>query len=97
MKIGMSIKTIRKNRNETQIVFSEKIGITQAYLSQIENGQKKPSMELIENISLITDTPIPVLFWFGISESDVCDWKIDSFRLLKPIIDLLLNSIFTKN
>jgi len=94
MQIGNAVKTIRKSRNETQCNFAQQIGITQTYLSQVENGQKKPSMDVIEKIALATNVPLPILFWFGITENDVDSNKLDSFKLLKPMIDTLIRGIF---
>ena len=94
MNLGTAVKTIRNNNGLKQNEFAERLGITQAYLSQIENNKKKPSLEVIEQIATSTNTPIPVLFWFSITEKDVSNKKLDSFKLLKPIVDKMLDSIF---
>jgi transcriptional regulator with XRE-family HTH domain len=94
MEIGNAVKAIRKKRNETQCNFAKQVGITQTYLSQVENGHKKPSMDVIEKIASATDTPLPILFWFGITEDDVESAKLDMFKLLKPAIDGLIDNVF---
>lgn len=50
--LGQSIKRHRQNRNLTQEQLAEQIGISAVFLSQIENGHKKPSFETVYNIAL---------------------------------------------
>lgn len=95
MKLGLSIKTLRNHRGLKQKVFAEKIGISQSYLSQIEHGAKSPSMDVIESISRFLEIPIPVMFWFGLSESDVKEDKVRFYKVLKPLADNLVKEIFT--
>ena len=97
MNLGISIKTIRKNSGLKQYKFAKELGITQPYLSQIENNYKKPSYEVIENIAKITNTPLPILFWFGVTEKDVRKDKLRVFMMLKPTIDKLIRIIFSLN
>lgn len=97
MNIGKSIIVLRKERNLKQGQLAVSIGITQAYLSGIENGKKQPSLEVLENISNFFGTPIPVLFWFGIERTDIPDKKKFVFDALKPSVDKLISEMFTNN
>ena len=97
MNLGKAIRTIRKKRGFNQCNFADSIGITQAYLSGIENCKKTPSVDLLEKIAEFTKTPLPVLFWFSVTYSDVDTDKRDGFKLLKPIMDKLLESVFLLN
>lgn len=95
MNIGEAIKILRKNDNYTQGELSNDIGITQPYLSGIENGRKTPSLEILEKISVIMGTPLPVLFWFGVEKEDVPEEKQYIYDTLKPSIDKLMMEVFT--
>jgi transcriptional regulator with XRE-family HTH domain len=92
MTIGKSIQFIRKNHaKEGQVVFAESVGIGQAYLSRIENDRSKPTVSLLEKIAEHVGTPIPILFWFGVEESDINN--IEAFRMMKPTIDSMMNEM----
>ena len=94
MTIGKSIKHIRKNQlGENQKTFASSIGTGQAYLSRIENDHSKPTIALLESISERAGTPLPILFWFGIEESDIHDKKVEAFKMLKPTIDSMINEL----
>jgi transcriptional regulator with XRE-family HTH domain len=94
MKTGKAIRIMRKKTGERQTMFAFNIGISQTYLSQLENDLKEPSVEVLNKIAEYVGVPLPVLFWFGVTESDVPEHKIDNYRLLKPCIDSLINSLF---
>lgn len=54
-QIGVRVKNIRKVNKLTQVDFALSIEITQASLSQIENGTILPSLELVKRISDLYD------------------------------------------
>lgn len=51
MDIGKKIKELRKSKNLTQEEFSEQIGISRSYLSDLENNRKSPSVETLKQIA----------------------------------------------
>ncbi len=75
--------------------FASSVGITQSYLSLIEKGHKKPSMEVLQQMADILNTPLPVLFWFGVEREDVSEDKQYIYDTLKPSIDKLINEVFS--
>ena len=48
--LGSQIKAMRKELGQTQAVASAGIGVTQAYLSQVESGSRTPSIETMNSI-----------------------------------------------
>lgn len=94
MDIGKAIRTLRKTESMNQEEFAASVGITQSYLSLIEKGHKKPSLEVLQQMADILNTPLPVLFWFGIEREDVSEEKQYAFDVLKPSIDKLINEVF---
>lgn len=94
MNLGNAIKTMRLQKHEMQNVFATNIGITQTYLSQIENNQKTPSIEILLRIAEYMKIPLPVLFWFGIDEYYVKPDKIEVYKQFKPIIDEIIKSLW---
>lgn len=62
MKLGTNIKLIRTEKNLTQKKLAKQAGITHNYLSMIENNSKMPSLNLIQKLSQILETPLAMLF-----------------------------------
>ena len=52
IEMGKNIKKIRKNRKLTQEQLAEQIDVSSVYISQIETGARKASLETVYNISL---------------------------------------------
>lgn len=96
MNYGKFIKRLRVLMKQTQSEFSFGIGTTQTYLSQIESGKKKPSPDMLERISKHVGIDMPILFMYASDESDIREDKREAFKLLKPILDALLESLFDK-
>ena len=94
MDIGKAIKELRIKDAATQIEFAKSIGITQSYLSLIEKGHKKPSLEVIEKVADEVGVPLAILFWFTLSENDVKEDRVYQYQLLKSTIDGLIDEVF---
>lgn len=50
MNIGKRIREIRKANNQKLLNISQKTGLSQPYISEIERGIKSPSIETLEKI-----------------------------------------------
>ena len=50
---GQRIAEVRKSLNLTQVEFATMLGVTQPFLTSVENDKKKPSKTLIKFIELI--------------------------------------------
>ena len=60
-----NLKFYRKNRGFSQQELAEKCDIATNYLSEIERGQKFPSIEMIERISSELEIPAYLFFLDG--------------------------------
>lgn len=49
--IGKKVKTLRISRDLYQSELAQRVGVTQTHISDIENGKKTPSLDLIIRIS----------------------------------------------
>lgn len=92
--IGKSITKIRKARNLSQQDLATALGITQTHLSQIESGKGNASQALLERVEYHFGIPLAVLMWAGIKEQHVAPEKREAFIVLKPAIDILIESFF---
>ena len=94
MNIGKSIKELRTiiypNLNAGE--FAKLIGVTQAYISLLEANKRKPSLELLNTISEVFKTPTAIIFWFAIEEKEIRKERLESFNIVKPIIDDLIKN-----
>lgn len=56
--VGKRIAEKRKDKNITQSVLAEAVGVTTAFISQIESGSRKPSFGLLLKLSHQLDVPL---------------------------------------
>ena len=80
--LGRRIAALRKNMNCTQLEFSEMLFVNRGYLSQIEIGHRKPSLELIVDIADLTGADMNYLV-LGKGQSDSIKTE------LRTVIDML--------
>jgi len=58
---GEIIRLIRIVDGISQGELAKRLNVTNAYLSQIENGRKEPSLSLLKVFSAQTSVPLPLL------------------------------------
>lgn len=95
MDLGSSIKNIRKQKGETQEEFALSCGITQTYLSQIENNLKEPNLATLKAISDNLEVPLPILFFLSMTEDDIAPKKRKAFKIVSPSVKSLIHEFFT--
>lgn len=91
---GENVQRFRKEKNLTQVEVSEKIGITQKHLSEIETGLKFPSASVIEDLAKIFGKPVSALF--GGTDLNVYDMSNKVVDLLMMNLQPKLNLIYNK-
>lgn len=94
MNIGSSLKKLRKDKGMRQKEFATQCCITQTYVSNIEKGIKKPSLPVLEKMAGVLGIPLPVLFWYSVTEIDVKTEKLTAYRIIRPAMDALIQEIF---
>ncbi|CUN82660.1 hypothetical protein HMPREF1002_02681 [Porphyromonas sp. 31_2] len=72
-------------------------GITQTYLSQIENNVKEPTISLLKRIAEKLHLPLPILYFLSLEKDDIEERKRDAYELLMPSIKSLVNQFFSDN
>jgi transcriptional regulator with XRE-family HTH domain len=83
-QVGKRIQEIRKVRGMSQDDLGDKLGVTRSFISKLENGKKKISLEHVENIAKILHI-------------EPTDLLVDKTELLKNYDDLvILREKFTK-
>jgi len=94
MNLGIVIKDIRKRRGQTQQEFASSCGITQTYLSQIENNGREPNLATLKDISTSLEVPLPILFYLSLNEDDISPEKRKAFEIISPSVKSLINEFF---
>ncbi len=94
MKIGLTIRRLRKEKGIQQKDFAEMCGISQTYLSQIEKGRKTPTLDMLEKISKALKIPFPVLSFLSLSEDLVPEEKRDLYKRVEPLMHSLVEDVF---
>lgn len=61
-KVGKAIIKLRKERGFSQETFAYESGIDRRYMSDIENGKRNISLDILERIAAQLKMPISALF-----------------------------------
>lgn len=94
MDLGTTIKNTRKRKELTQSEFAKMCGISQTYLSQIENNLKEPNLSTLKTIGAQLNVPLPILFFMSMTEDDIQPQKREAFNMVSPSVKSLLNEFF---
>ena len=94
MDLGTTIKKIRQQKGIRQNSLAEIIGITQTYLSQIENNVKEPNLSTLRKISKELNLPLPILFFLSLDDRDIKPEKRIAYNLLAPSIKAMITEFF---
>ncbi len=60
-----ALLTMRKYHRISQTELSQSLGISNSYLSEIESGKKKPTLEILDRYSEYFDIPVSSLMFFS--------------------------------
>lgn len=52
LRVGTTVRRLRLEMGMSQVVFSERCGFYQTYLSRLERGQANPTLNALEVIAL---------------------------------------------
>lgn len=96
MNLGKAIKEIRKEKGLSQVELAQSSNITQAALSQIENG-KRPGTETIKKICEALNISESLLYVLGMEKDDVPKSKQTLYDELFPVIQGLVFRIGSTN
>lgn len=103
--IGRRIRIYREKSGLTQSEFSEILGVSESYISQLERGVTKVSLPRLDEIATVLEVDIALLASNKIKiEDDVCNsevfelirnWDHDNIELLIGLLNSL-NQHFNK-
>lgn len=60
-RIGEKLRTLRQQQGLTSRELGRILGVSNAYIIQIENGQRRPSIDLVARMSRFFNIPADIL------------------------------------
>lgn len=94
MKIGKTIKQLRKEKKMNQIELADTCGITQTSLSQIESDLTRPTQKNLDSICNALGITESLLYILSIEEEDVPESKKEAFQALFPSVKNMMVNLF---
>ena len=85
--INEALRLMRVFHDFKAIEMAEKLGISAGYLSEIESGKKKPTIDILTKYSEILETPISNILFF----SEVDDKNGNESSIKKSIRKKIIN------
>ncbi len=99
MKLGFAFKEVRLRKfpdgEKRQYEIAQEAGISQTYLSQIEQGKKVPTVETIQALCTVYDLPPAILFWMALDPSDIDRKKRKAYAAIKEPLNNLIELYFS--
>jgi transcriptional regulator with XRE-family HTH domain len=93
MDLGRALREIRRKKDKTQVDVTGKLKISQTYLSQIENGTKEPSAQMLRKLCKYYKVPVVIVMWMATETHDVEKKKQLAFNQIGPALTSLVNEI----
>lgn len=90
MKIGSVIRKCRKLKSMTQLQLSNSSGISESYLSLIEQDKRQPTLSNLESIAGTLQVPVSILVFLADTQesvSEITDKQIEA--ITKTIYSLV--------
>ena len=84
MNSGKIIRLLRTAEGIPQVNLAERVGVSRAYLSQVENNRKQPGLSFLKEVSKTFNVPLVLL----LSNEDDLDSKV--YDELKKILSNVL-------
>jgi len=94
MNIGNTIKQYRKLKKIQQNDLAEKSGISQTYMSQIENGSRVASIETLQKVCNVLDIPFSIMSFLSLDLESISPNKREEYSRIQPKIKAMVDKIF---
>lgn len=82
-EFGSSLRDFRKHRGWTQQQLADAVDATQSTISQLENGEKNPSFELVRDLSRALGVTVSELL--GEAPQELRPEEVAHFRTLRQL------------
>jgi len=86
--LGTKLKKLRKEKKITQSKLSQKLGFSERYISQVEAGMTRPSMDAFKKIADFFQVPVEYLVSETEEANNLATAPIRNKELLKAFIEV---------
>lgn len=90
---GQALKLLRRYQGLNQSALAQKIGVSRSYVSELESGNRTPSVDLLERYSKEFNIPVSSLVFFAeaLEDREKYSGNLDKAKgvIAKKIIALL--------
>lgn len=62
---GQALKLLRRYQGLNQSVLAKKVGVSRSYISEIESGNRTPSLDLLNRYAEVFNIPVSSLMFFA--------------------------------
>ncbi len=62
---GQALKLLRRHQGFNQSTFANKLGISRSYISELESGNRTPSLDLLNRYAEVFNIPVSSLVFFA--------------------------------
>lgn len=93
LEIGSRIRSVRESMNLSRDLFSEKINISEIFLSQIERGEKSLSLNTLMSICENTGCSADYLLFGNLDENAIAKKTIRLLNQLPPEVNNIVYDI----
>jgi len=80
-----ALKLIRVYHGLSQVQVAEQLGLSKSYVSEIEKGTKKPSIDVLERYAEVFDLPLSQLLMFAEASNDHLRERVRAFAAGKVL------------
>lgn len=90
---GQALKLLRRHQGLNQATLASKLGVSRSYVSELESGNRTPSLDLLSRYAETFDVPVSSLVFFAEALDDKADLtgRLDRAKgvIAKKVIALL--------
>ncbi|MGB3752483.1 MAG: helix-turn-helix transcriptional regulator [Parerythrobacter sp.] len=91
--LGQALKLLRRHQGLNQSALAVKLGVSRSYISELESGNRTPSLDLLHRYSEVFDVPVSSLVFFAeaLAKNDNLSGRLDRAKgvIAKKVIALL--------
>lgn len=62
---GQALKLLRRHQGLNQLALAKKLGISRSYISELESGNRTPSLDLLNRYAETFNVPVSSLVFFA--------------------------------
>ncbi len=88
--LGSLLKQERKLRGMTKKEMAEFLNLSQAYIGQLESGEKIPTLTTLDKIGLKLQIPVGLLMLSSVNQNDLTPLKKEDFGTIMGVVRMAL-------